>query len=353
MKKILSLFLCAALVALTLAACDTAPKQTVRVLSFGEYIADGKDGLLDVLEEFKKDTGINYTYEPIDNNEAMYAKLKTAASNYDVIVASDYLIAQLIDEEMVEKLDYDKIPNFKHIDEQYRNAAFDPTQAYSVPYTAGLVGLIYNTKFVKTAPTSWTALWDTQYNVDGKGKNLMIGNPRDAFAIAEAVLGYSYNTSDHEELRAAAAELIKQAPARYGFVNDEIFQLLEGGEVAMGAYYSGDFLTMHEKNPNLAFVYPKEGVNSFIDAFCILKGAQNRDAAHAYINYMNEPEIALENAEYLGYVSPHKAVFTNPDYTWYENEYLYPTKMPKTEAFNMQSKETRSLMNALFDEVRK
>ena len=130
-----------------------------------------------------------------------------------------------------------------------------------------MVGLIYNTKLVKEAPTSWSVMWDEQY----KGKILMFDNPRDAFGIAQKLLGQSFNTTDEAEWKAAAEKLKEQKPVLQGYVMDDIFRKMENGEAAIAPYYAGDFITMYDNNPDLAFVYPQEGVNVFVDSICIPK----------------------------------------------------------------------------------
>ncbi|MDR3344523.1 MAG: spermidine/putrescine ABC transporter substrate-binding protein [Oscillospiraceae bacterium] len=352
MKKIFSVCLCLVITLLGFAAC--APKEEdkiVRVLNLGEYIADGSDELMDVLAEFEKRTGISCEYSTVPNNEALYAKLKGGGVDYDVIVTSDYMLERMIDENMLQKLNYSKITNWGNIYDKYKKPSFDPRQQYTVPYNVGMVGLIYNSAKVTTPPTSWNALWNPQY----AGKILMFNNPRDTFAIAQSLLGYSFNTTDRDEWTAAAQKIKDQKPVRYGFVDDEIFDKMQNNETYLAPWYAGDFYTMAEINPDLRFVYPKEGVNSFIDSFAILSDAKNVGAAHKFIDFMLEPDVALANAEYLCYASPNKTVVENTGYTWYEDEILYPSegKYPKTEDFKNLPQDVLDLMNTLWDEVKR
>lgn len=250
------------------------------VYNWGEYISDGEDDSLDVNAAFEEKYGIEVVYDNYDTNEVMYSKLKGGGVSYDVVIPSDYMIERMIAEDMLEKLDFSNIPNYKYIPEKYRNLAHDPTNEYSVPYTIGMVGLIYNTKMVEEAPDSWTALWDERY----ANNILMINNPRDAFAIAQSILGMDYNNESPAAWRVAAELLKEQKNIVPTYVNDEIFLKMESGEAALAPYFAGDFLTMYDNNPDLAFVYPKEGVNFFVDAACILKGAKNKLAAELYID---------------------------------------------------------------------
>lgn len=355
MKRIVAILFAVVLVfsmavpALAADASDLAG-TTINVYNWGEYISDGSEGSMDVNAEFTKRTGIKVNYNNYDTNENMYAKLKSDGVSFDIVIPSDYMIERLIDEDMLQKIDFSNIPNYKYIDAKYKGLYFDPKDEYSVPYNVGMVGLIYNTKMVKEAPTSWSVMWDEQY----KGKVLMFDNPRDAFGIAQKLLGQSFNTTDEAEWRAAADKLKAQKPILQGYVMDDIFRKMESGEAAIAPYYAGDFITMHSNNPDLAFVYPQEGVNIFVDSICIPKNAKNKAAAEAYINFLLDPDIAVENANYLGYATPNTAVLTREDYELKGNEYLYPEdqKMPKTEYFYNLPQKTLTLMTDLWSELK-
>lgn len=347
-------FIIAVVPCMTVSAADKSDIDALRgtklyVYNWGEYISDGADGSLDVNAAFEEKYGIEVVYDTFDNNEVMYSKLKSGGVSYDVVIPSDYMIERMIAEDMLEKLDYSNIPNYKYIPEQYKNLAHDPKNEYSVPYTVGMVGLIYNTKMVDEAPTSWTALWDENYD----GSILMFNNPRDAFAIAQSILGMDYNNESPVSWRVAAELLKQQKAVSPSYVNDEIFLKMESGEAALAPYYAGDFLTMQENNPDLDFVYPDEGVNFFVDGACVLKGAKNKLAAELYIDFLLDPEVALANAEYICYASPHTEVYTNPEYTFYENEILYPEQGRfKTQLFLNLDPEILALMSTLWDDVK-
>lgn len=310
MKKVISLLLAALMLGLMLTGCGSTaekyPNGEVNVLNWGEYISDGEDGSLDVISKFEEDYGIKVNYKVCSDNETLYSNLKTGGSEYDVIVPSDYMVSRLIDEGMLEKLNFDNIPNFSDIDQKFVNPTYDPTNAYSVPYMWGTVGIIYNTSMVDEQITSWSSLFDTKY----KGQVLMINNPRDAIGLALKYLGYSYNTTDESQIKEATDLLIqqKQDGIVQAYVMDEIFDKLEGGEAAIGVYYAGDYLTMLENNPDLAFVVPSEGSNVFVDAMCVPKGAANQDNAEKFINFMCSEEVGLANCEAIGYSTPLKSV---------------------------------------------
>ena len=202
MKRIFALLLAMLLLAPGAAAAEYNPDVTINVYSWGEYIANGTDGSMDINAEFTRRTGIKVNYTTFDSNESLYSKLVGGGADYDVIVPSDYMVSRLIDEGMLLPLDYENIPNYQYIDEQFRSPGYDPEEKYSVPYTWGVVGVFYNTRYIDEV-TSWESLWNDEY----AGKILMFDNPRDSFAIAQFLLGQDVNTTDPEEIGRATSEL--------------------------------------------------------------------------------------------------------------------------------------------------
>lgn len=328
---------------------DAYAGTTLNVFNWGEYISDGSEGSLDVNAAFEALTGIKVNYMNYESNEAMYSKIKSEAVSYDILIPSDYMIERLMNEDMLQTLDYSKIDNYHFIDDQYKGLYFDPTDAYSVPYNVGMVGLIYNTTMVEGTPDSWEIMWDAKY----ADNILTFNNPRDTFAIAQFLLGIDVNSTDKADWDRAAEKLKAQNGVLQGRVMDEVFNKMEAGNAAIAPYYAGDYLTMAETNPDLAFVYPKEGTNIFVDSIVVPKNAQNYDAAMLYINFLLEPEVALANAEYIRYASPNTAVTTDPDYSLYQSEILYPTadKMPFTEYFHDIDESIRTYYEKLWEEI--
>lgn len=319
---------------------------SLNVYNWGEYISDGSEGSADVNAEFEALTGIKVNYSTFATNEELYAKLQSGAVSYDIIIPSDYMIARMIREGLVQKLDLSQIPAVSNINPTYMNAAFDPTGEYSVPYTWGTVGIIYNTAKVTEPVDSWDILWNENY----KGDILMFSNPRDALMIAEKKLGYSMNTTDESEIRAAFEELKKQKPLVQGYVMDEIFDKMGSGEAAVAPYYAGDAITMIEDNPDLAFISPKEGTNTFIDSICIPSDAANVQAAHMYINFLCEPEVAAANIEAIGYSTPNSAAFLLLDEETRNSPISYPEQeiMDKAETFLVLPDEVNTLVDQLW-----
>lgn len=354
MKKILSIFfvLLFSLFFLSLNALAVDKPlagTTINVFNWGEYISDGSDGSMDVIAEFTKKTGIKVNLQYFESNESMYNMLKGGGVSYDVIVPSDYMVERLIAEDMLEKINYDNIPNYHYIDKQYQNLYFDKTNEYNVPYNIGTVVLIYNAKMVKEKPTSWDVLWDEQYAND----ILMFNNPRDSFAIAQAKLGIDPNSNNPQDWQRATDELIRQKPLVKRYVMDEIFDMMEKGEAALAPYYAGDYEIMKSNNSDLDFVFPEEGVNFFVDALCIPKGAKNKAGAEVFINFMLEPEVALANAETIGYASAHTALRNMEEYTLKDSKAVYPdfSKLNTFEFYNLPQ-ETLDLSTTLWGTVK-
>ena len=305
---------------LALTGCGGSSKTlTLNVYNWGEYISDGSEDSFDTIREFEKWYEATYkqkvkvNYTTFASNEDMYAKLSSGAVSFDVVVPSDYMIARMRENNMLLELDFKNIPNYKNIDETFRGLYYDPDNKYTVPYTYGVIGVIYNAAVVDEADAGgWDLLWNEKY----KGEILQINNPRDAFGIAQYKLGLDVNSTDRSEWDQALAELKKQQPLVKSYVMDEIYNMMESGEAAIGAYYAGDYFTMIDAQADgvdLQFYYP-ERTNYFIDAMCVPSCCQNKELAEIFINYMLSPEPAIANAEYIYYACPNKAVFTDEDY---------------------------------------
>lgn len=288
---------CVLLVTLIVTGHSVKSDRVVNVCSWGEYIDEN------LITQFEEETGIRVNYQTAESNEALYSLIKIGGADFDVIVPSDYMIARLIEEDMLAELDYDNIPNFDLIDDTYKHLSYDPENKYTVPYTWGALGIIYNTAMVSEPITSWSAMFDPQY----AGQVLMINNSRDAIGAALLSLGYSLNTTDESQLE-EAFNLIKQAKDNgvyQAFVMDEVFGKMEGGNAAIAMYYAGDYLTMLENNEDLAFVIPEEGSNWFVDAMCVLKSSQHKDEAEEWINFIASTDANLANMDYIWYASPN------------------------------------------------
>lgn len=327
---------------------------SINVYNWGEYICSGADeGTLDVNAEFTKLTGIKVNYTNYATNEELYAKLKGGGASYDVIIPSDYMINKMIKEDMIQTLDFDNIPNYKYIMDNFKNLEYDPGNEYSVPYTWGTVGIIYDTTMVDIAEEDID--WDLLWNEDYADQILMFDNPRDAFAIAEIAGGYSINTEDSDELTAAAEMLKDQKKIVQGYVMDEIFDKMGAGDALIAPYYAGDALTILEENEDLNFVVPKSGTNLFVDAMCIPKSSKQKEAAEMYINFMCEPDIAYANIDYICYSTPHSEAFNMLDEETRSNPISYPDDefiADKTTVFVNLSDEANKEMQDLWTDMK-
>ena len=288
---------CVLLATLIVTGTAARSERVVNVCSWGEYIDES------LITEFEEQTGIRVNYQTAESNEALYSLIKMGGADFDVIVPSDYMIARLIQEDLLAELNYDNIPNFQLMDPQFTHLSFDPENKYTVPYTWGSVGIIYNTTMVDEPITSWGAMFDEKY----AGQVLMINNSRDALMAALCYLGYDINTTDEAQLT-EAFQLVKDAKDKgvyQAFVMDEVFGKMEGGNAAIAMYYAGDYLTMLENNEDLAFVVPEEGSNWFVDAMCVLKSSQHKDEAMEWINFIAGTDASLANMDYIWYASPN------------------------------------------------
>ncbi len=369
MRRLVSLLLVCVCLLPLLAACNeggTGDTVTLYIYNWGEYISDGSEGSLDVnaaFEEWYEQTygvRVEINYSTFSSNEDMYTKISSGATKYDVIFPSDYMLARMIDEGMLRKLNFDNIPNAQYIDNDLLFGGeapyYDKEAAYSVPYTYGTIGIIYNQTMVEEEDLgSWDIMWNEKY----KGNILQFNNSRDALATALYYLGYSVNTENEAEWREALALLKTQKEIVQGYVMDEIYNKMENGSAAIAPYYAGDFFTMYADNEDLAFFYPQEGTNIFVDAMCIPTGSQNPEIAEAYINFMLSEEAAVANAEYICYASPNKLVTQNEDYvaTMEEMhpdamEILYGTADIPTEAYENLPESQLTMINELWEDLK-
>lgn len=347
MKKGIVLGLVALLSAGLLSGCSSAKanQPTVNVYNWGEYIDP------ELNEQFEQQTGIHVNYQTYATNEELYAKLKSGGVSYDVIIPSDYMVARMIEEGLIQPIDFTKVPNAQYLDEAYRTTEYDPQGTYSAAYAWGTVGILYNKTMVSETPDSWGALFNEQY----AGQILMFDNSRDALGIALKYLGYSLNTTDEAQLQEAAELLRQQRPLVQAYVMDQIYNKMPAGEAALAPYYAGDAVTMMAENDDLGFVIPKEGANVFVDAMCIPTSAQNVDAAEAYINFMCDPAVMAQNLTYIGYSCPSTAARDLQDEEVKNDPIIYPSAdiLSRCEVFTNLPEQTLALYEQLWIDILK
>lgn len=324
-------------------------ENTINVYNWGEFISNGADGSLNVNKKFTEETGIKVNYKTFQNNEELFAKISGGGADYDVIIPSDYMISKLVEKDMLAEINYDNIPNYKYISENFKNLNFDPLNKYSVPYMWGLVGIFYNKNEVKEE-INWDILWNEKY----KNKILMFDNARDAFAISLLRLKFSINTRDESEWRQAANELINQKPLVQAYVMDQIFDKMGNEEAVLAPYYAGDAASMVKNNPNIGFVIPKDGTNRFVDSMCIPRSSKHKEMAEKYINFMCSTEVALANVKKTGYSTPHSEAFKYLDDEIKNNKIFYPDyeTIENSQIFTNEPDHINKLMDELWVEVK-
>ena len=310
MKKLISkglfLVLAVALLSMVFTGCNNN-ENIVKVYNWGDYLDKS------ILDQFTKETGIKVIYDEFDTNEDMYLKIKNMSGySYDVLIPSDYMIKKMIDNDMLAELNFDNIPNFKNIDDKFKNHAYDPENKYSVPYMWGTVCIAYNSEKVTDPVDSWDILWNEKY----KKQIFMMNSERDSIGVALMSLGYSINTKNLDELNQAKEKLIAQRPLVITYTGDDVKDKLISGEGNLAVIWSCDagLIMQEDKENRIKFAIPKEGTNLWYDSAVILKNAKNKENAEKFINFLCREDIARKNAEYLGTTSPVTSVLNSlPD----------------------------------------
>lgn len=325
----------------------TSGTEQVIIYNWGEYIDP------EVLDMFEEETGIQVIYEEFETNEIMYPKIQSGAIAYDLVCPSDYMIQKMIQNDLLQPLNFDNIPNAKNIGQVYyeKSRQFDPDNQYSIPYCWGTVGILYNTKMVEEPIDSWTVLWDTQY----KDNILMQDSVRDAFAVALKTLGYSLNSTSIHELTQAKDLLVQQKPLVQAYVIDQVRDKMIGNEAAIGVIYSGEAIYTQTENPDLAYVVPKEGSNMWIDSWVMPKNAPNKENAEKFLDFLCRPEIALMNFEYITYSTPNeKARELIEDPAIRNSEIAFPgdSILSRCETFTYLGEDADEVYNQLWREVK-
>ena len=320
------------------------PSKVINVFNLGEYIDE------DLIGQFEEETGYTVNYSTFDTNEAMYQKVKANPGIYDVIVTSDYMVEKMISEDLIEKINYDNVPNYKYINEDFKNEPYDPTNEYSVPYAWGTVGIIYDKTVVKEPVTSWDILWDKQY----KGNLYMYNSLRDAMLISLIRNGYSQNTTNPAEIEVAKNDLIDQLSITEPvYVIDEVRDNMISGEKALAVVYSGDASYIMSNNENIEYAIPEEGSNKWIDALFIPKDAPNKAGAESFINFLCDPEVAKTNMEYIEYSTPNIGAYELFDDATKNDPAAYPSSdiLDNCEGFVNLDLETLKLYEDAFTSV--
>lgn len=312
--KLTCLVLVSTTIIFLISGCGQSYSATLKVYNWGDYIDKS------IISDFEKEYNIKVIYTTYATNEDMYVSLKSGGSNYDVAIPSDYMISRMINEDMLHKIDMNNIPNYKYIDDKFKNLAFDPNNEYSIPYMWGTLGIIYNKTMVDDPVDSWEILWNKKYSK----QILMLDSQRDSIGLTLKMLGYSMNSKNVDELEIAKQKLIEQKPLVLAYVGDEIKDKMVGGEAALAVVWSGDAIAMKRDNPDLEYVVPKEGGNLWFDSAVIPKSSKQKNEAELFINYLCETDTAFRNTDYIGYSTPHVEAMKKLDSELLNDPAAYP-----------------------------
>ncbi len=282
--------------------------DTLYFYNWGDFIEPS------LLEQFEAEYGVRVVNDLYDSNEDMIAKVRTGSSGYDIVVPSDYAVQMLIEENLLQPLDKMLLDNLRHIDPDYLNTYFDPGNTYSVPYMFGLTGIAYNSDIFPEGVTSWATLFDAAQMEAQRGKFSMLDDERETPGAALKFLGYSYNATEPEALAQAQALLIAQKPFLASYNSADTNRKLASGEYVIAHSWSGSALQARlgmegefSGNPAIDFVIPEEGGAIWMDNLAILGESPNAYTAHVFINFLLRPDVAAQNADYVGYITPNEA----------------------------------------------
>lgn len=295
----------------------SSEQQQLFLFNWGNYIDP------ELIKEFEAETGIQVVYETFDSNDAMEAKLKQGGTRYDIVFPSESSITKLVNQNLLQKLDHSKIKGLENISPFLLNSPVDKGNQYTIPYFWGTVGIMVNTKYIDPESIqTWNDLWKEDF----KNKVLVLDGNREALGMALQSLGYSLNSKNEDELKAAEQKLKELKPNVRAVLNEEIKTMMKLEEAPIGMGYSGDAAAVAEENPNVQYFLPKDGSAVWTDNFAIAHTAVNIDGAYAFINFMLRPENAARNAEYVGYSTPNEKAkeLMDPEVT--SDETYYPSE---------------------------
>ncbi|MDT2639323.1 ABC transporter substrate-binding protein [Enterococcus dongliensis] len=276
---------------------SNASSQVLNIYNWGDYIDP------ELLKQFEKEYGYKVNYETFDSNEAMEAKIKQGGTAYDIAIPSEYMIQKMKKEHLLSSLDHTKIHRLKNIDPRFLDLDFDKENRYSIPYFWGTLGIVYNDKFVDGDKIKhWEDLWRPEL----KNNIMLIDGAREVMGLSLTTFGHSINSKDKKHLTQATKKLNALTPNVKAIVADEIKMYMANEESAVAVTFSGEAADMMAENEHLHYVIPPEGSNLWFDNIVIPKTSKNQEGAYDFINFMLKPEIAKQNAEYIGYSTPNK-----------------------------------------------
>lgn len=326
------------------AGCQKSNRKTINVLNYGENIAEG------IIEEFEEKYNVKVNYKTFDDMETMYIEVASGKTNWDAVLVADYMADRMIQEDLLQKIDKENIPNLKEMNESDMGQPYDPNNDYTVPYMNGTIGIIYNKDLVSEKVDSWDIMWNEKY----KKQIFVLDAQRDAIGMALKKLGYSLNTTNEKELEEAKNLLIEQKPLVLKYGADEVKDLMTSGEASIAMIWSGEGLTLADENENLEYVIPKEGANYWLDSWAIPANANDKETAEEFINFVSGKDNAYKIAEEIGYTTPNKLAMEEQPEEVKNNEGAYMLKeiMERCEVYKYLPQEKLRLYEDVWNAVK-
>ncbi|MDQ0429133.1 spermidine/putrescine transport system substrate-binding protein [Planomicrobium stackebrandtii] len=323
----------------------TADGGTISVYNWGEYIDP------ELIDQFEEETNISVVYETFDSNESMMTKIEQGGTTYDVAMPSEYAIEKMKDNDLLQPIDHELIPNLQNIDPYFLDLPFDPGNEYSVPYFWGTVGIAFNPTLLEGQTfESWDDLWDPTLEQEV----ILVDSAREVIGMGLNSLGYSLNSTNLDELREATDKLKTMGPNVKAIIGDEIVEMMRREEAAVAVTWSGQAADMMWINENIDYSVPEEGSNLWFDNMIIPSTADNVEGAHAFINFMLDPEVAAQNADYVGYSTPNEQAIALMDPEVTGDERFYPPEelRERLEVYENLGLEMLGTYNELFLEFK-
>lgn len=257
----------------------------------------------EMVECFELVYGVKVNLDEYSSNEKMFDRISAGNSNYDLVQPTDYIIAMMTRQDLLQELDHARLPVLKNFNPSYLDFDFDPGNKYTIPYLVGTDAIIVNTSKVDNIPQSWADLWKPEY----AGRMVFLDDSRAVIGLTLLTLGYDANTTDSAQLAEARKKLIELIPNIKLFDSDSPQTALVAGAVDLGVTWTGEAYLAQQRNPAIQYVFPAEGAILWQDNWAMLKDAPHSDAAYAWLNYINQPNIFWMVIRDWPYTNPNQA----------------------------------------------
>ncbi|GIK74020.1 MAG: periplasmic spermidine/putrescine-binding protein [Chloroflexota bacterium] len=257
----------------------------------------------ETIDCFEEVYGIRVNKDEYSSNEEMYAKLSAGGANYDLVQPTDYIVALMIRQGLLQELDKSRLAIMDSLDPNYLDLPFDPGNRYTIPYQAGTDAIVVNTETVQTVPQSFADLWNPEY----AGRLVMIDDSRAIIGATLLTLGYDVNTTDPAQLEEAKVKLAELARGVKIFDSDSPKTALIAGDVDLGIVWTGEAEIARRELPSIEYIYPTEGAILWQDNYAIPVGAPNLDAAYAWLNYSLQGDLFWRMLDEFPYTNPNLA----------------------------------------------